>query len=150
MRGWGTAHCTCPPALPRCVCGARARVKVLTRKTVMPTAEEIRSPGNAKRKMQMRKIVHGEDLEHWRQTNSFYIAQRQREKVAGQLPIRMVIGTEDFSLEGAFVTQDRLTELRIPHEFELLHGVPHNIQQLYGQVGIKGLRHHEAVFTRAN
>jgi 16S rRNA (cytosine1402-N4)-methyltransferase len=41
MRGWGTAHCTCPPALPRCVCGARALVKVLTRKAVMPTAEEI-------------------------------------------------------------------------------------------------------------
>jgi len=41
MRGWGTAHCTCPPAFPRCVCGARALVKVLTRKAVMPAAEEI-------------------------------------------------------------------------------------------------------------
>lgn len=115
----------------------------------MPTAEDICSPGgpaNDTRKMEMRKIVHGDDLEHWRQTNSFYIAQRQREKVAGRLPIRMVIGTEDYSLEGAFVTQDRLTELRIPHEFELLWGVPHNIQQLYEQVGLKGLRHHQAVF----
>ncbi len=41
MRGWGTAHCTCPPAFPRCVCGARARVKILTRKAVMPSEDEI-------------------------------------------------------------------------------------------------------------
>ena len=118
----------------------------------MPTVDEIRTPGprrNAERKMEIRKIVHGDDLELWRKTNSYYIAQKQRDKVAGRLPIRIAIGTEDYSLEGAFVTQDRLTELRIPHEFELLWNIPHNIQQLYAQVGLKGLRQHEAVFNAA-
>jgi 16S rRNA (cytosine1402-N4)-methyltransferase len=40
MRSW-VERCTCPPALPRCVCGARARVKILTGKVVMPTREEL-------------------------------------------------------------------------------------------------------------
>jgi 16S rRNA (cytosine1402-N4)-methyltransferase len=40
MQSWAPG-CTCPPALPQCVCGMRARVKILTRKAVMPTAEEI-------------------------------------------------------------------------------------------------------------
>ena len=33
--------CTCPPSLPRCVCGKRAVVKVLTRKVMRPSEEEI-------------------------------------------------------------------------------------------------------------
>jgi 16S rRNA (cytosine1402-N4)-methyltransferase len=40
MRSW-VERCTCPPALPRCVCGAQARVKILTGKVVMPTREEL-------------------------------------------------------------------------------------------------------------
>ena len=40
MRSW-VARCTCPPALPRCVCGAAARVRILTKKAVAPSREEI-------------------------------------------------------------------------------------------------------------
>jgi 16S rRNA (cytosine1402-N4)-methyltransferase len=40
IQGW-VKTCTCPPELPRCVCGARARVHVLTRKVVTPTAREV-------------------------------------------------------------------------------------------------------------
>jgi 16S rRNA (cytosine1402-N4)-methyltransferase len=40
IQGW-VKTCTCPPELPRCVCGARARVKVLTRKVVTPAAREV-------------------------------------------------------------------------------------------------------------
>jgi len=35
------ARCVCPPALPRCVCGASARARILTRKVVTPSADEI-------------------------------------------------------------------------------------------------------------
>ncbi len=35
--------CVCPPDLPVCVCGARARVRVLTRRPVRPRAAEIES-----------------------------------------------------------------------------------------------------------
>jgi 16S rRNA (cytosine1402-N4)-methyltransferase len=40
MRSWAP-RCSCPPELPRCVCGARARVKILTKKAVTPSREEI-------------------------------------------------------------------------------------------------------------
>ena len=37
------AHpCTCPPTFPRCVCGRRARVRLLTRKVMRPGDAEIR------------------------------------------------------------------------------------------------------------
>jgi 16S rRNA (cytosine1402-N4)-methyltransferase len=33
--------CTCPPDLPRCVCGRKPQVRILTKKVVRPTTEEI-------------------------------------------------------------------------------------------------------------
>jgi 16S rRNA (cytosine1402-N4)-methyltransferase len=33
--------CTCPPQLPRCVCGQKPQVRILTKKVVRPTAEEL-------------------------------------------------------------------------------------------------------------
>jgi len=33
--------CTCPPALPACVCGKKPVVRLLTRRVVRPTKEEI-------------------------------------------------------------------------------------------------------------
>ncbi len=33
--------CICPPGTPVCVCGHKARLRLLTRKPVTPTAEEI-------------------------------------------------------------------------------------------------------------
>jgi 16S rRNA (cytosine1402-N4)-methyltransferase len=47
FQGWSAA-CRCPPDLPRCACGARARVRVLTRKVVIPSDEEIRDNRRAR------------------------------------------------------------------------------------------------------
>ncbi|HHM23617.1 MAG TPA: 16S rRNA (cytosine(1402)-N(4))-methyltransferase RsmH, partial [Bacteroidetes bacterium] len=35
-------HCICPPELPQCVCGEPGRLRVLTRRPVVPSEEEIR------------------------------------------------------------------------------------------------------------
>ena len=35
--------CKCPPDFPVCVCGAEARVRILTRKAIRPSAEEVKS-----------------------------------------------------------------------------------------------------------
>lgn len=40
MKSW-LGHCTCPPELPICRCNARALAKVLTRKPILPSEEEI-------------------------------------------------------------------------------------------------------------
>ena len=36
-----SGRCQCPPGLPQCVCGARRILKVMTKKPVIPTPEEI-------------------------------------------------------------------------------------------------------------
>ena len=40
FRRWATA-CVCPPGLPQCVCGGRAQVRVLTRRALRPSPEEV-------------------------------------------------------------------------------------------------------------
>ncbi len=40
--------CTCPPGLPVCVCGKKPKDKVITRKPIVPSAEEIENNSRAK------------------------------------------------------------------------------------------------------
>ncbi len=47
FRAWA-ASCTCPPALPRCTCGAQARVRILTRRVVTPTTAEVQENRRAR------------------------------------------------------------------------------------------------------
>lgn len=39
FRTWGTA-CTCPPEFPVCVCGGKAKARLITKKPIEPTKEE--------------------------------------------------------------------------------------------------------------
>lgn len=43
-----TGECTCPPGLPVCSCGAEAKLRILTRKPLKPTDEEIAENPRAK------------------------------------------------------------------------------------------------------
>ena len=40
FRAWSQA-CSCPPELPRCVCGGRARARLITKKVVRPSEAEV-------------------------------------------------------------------------------------------------------------
>jgi 16S rRNA (cytosine1402-N4)-methyltransferase len=40
--------CTCPPRLPACVCGRRPRLRVLTRKPLRPSEDELRANPRAR------------------------------------------------------------------------------------------------------
>jgi 16S rRNA (cytosine1402-N4)-methyltransferase len=40
FKAWAAA-CTCPPDLPRCVCRGRARVRLITKKVMRPTQQEV-------------------------------------------------------------------------------------------------------------
>jgi endo-1,4-beta-xylanase len=94
----------------------------------------------------LRRAQLGNELADWRAANSYYIAKRNRAKVAGRVAIRQVIGTEDWTLSTAEVTQARLLELKIPFEFELLGGVKHNLGVLYRRAGVEGLQFHAEHF----
>ena len=46
--------CTCPPDLPVCVCGNKPILKVLTRKPLLPSSEEIaRNPRSRSAKLRV-------------------------------------------------------------------------------------------------
>ncbi len=47
LRTWAGA-CTCPPHLPVCACGARARIRVVTRRAIRPSAAEIKANPRAR------------------------------------------------------------------------------------------------------
>ena len=40
--------CTCPPDFPVCVCGKKSKGKIITRKPVVPSAEELEENRRAK------------------------------------------------------------------------------------------------------
>ena len=40
FRQWATA-CTCPPEFPVCVCGGKAKAKLITRKHIEADAQEL-------------------------------------------------------------------------------------------------------------
>lgn len=40
---WETADCVCPPETPVCVCGHKARMSIINKKIITPTAEEIKA-----------------------------------------------------------------------------------------------------------
>ena len=40
--------CTCPPDFPVCVCGKKSRGRVITRKPILPSEEEIQENSRSK------------------------------------------------------------------------------------------------------
>lgn len=54
--------CICPPKIPQCVCGARKRVEILTRKPVIPTDEEIAvNPRSRSAKLRIVEVIETPD-----------------------------------------------------------------------------------------
>jgi S-formylglutathione hydrolase FrmB len=112
----------------------------------MPDPEDSRDVEKTKRKMPLRLAMLGNDISYWRETGSWYLLEKNRDRIAGRLPIRIVIGTEDFSLDGAREVQIRLADLKIAYEFELIQGPDHNINKLYDHSGLLGLQFHARNF----
>ena len=113
----------------------------------LPTVNDIANRKQAARKFRTKMLLMGNDLNHWQETGTWYLLEENRDQIAGHLPIRIVIGTEDFSLAGAKVARDRLEDLKIAFEFELVQGVDHNINLLYEHAGLEGLKLHAKHFS---
>lgn len=43
-----TGRCTCPPGLPYCVCGKKSLGKIITKKPILPTEDEIKNNSRSK------------------------------------------------------------------------------------------------------
>ncbi len=67
------------------------------------------------------------------------IARQNVEKLKGKLPIRMIVGTKDFLLEHNRKIHALLDELGVPHEYEEIDGIEHNLPKLAKQQETKTL-----------
>ena len=43
-----TGKCTCPPGLPYCVCGAITKGKIITKKPILPSEDEMKENSRSK------------------------------------------------------------------------------------------------------
>jgi acetyl esterase/lipase len=63
--------------------------------------------------------------------NPFVLAEKNVEAIRGRMPIRIIVGTEDFTLASNVAFDAQLTKLGIPHEYKLIPGVSHGYKEYY-------------------
>ncbi len=67
----------------------------------------------------------------------------------GELRIRFIGGTKDVSMPDAEALHNWLIRCSIPHEYEILLGLPHDGRAYYARTGLHGFQFHAAAFSRA-
>jgi enterochelin esterase-like enzyme len=77
----------------------------------------------------------------------FALAKKNYNRL-GHLAIRLVIGTQDVSFPDSEKLHVHLRDLGVAHEYEILLGVSHNIQQYYDRAGIHGFQFQAAAQGR--
>jgi endo-1,4-beta-xylanase len=78
--------------------------------------------------------------EAFENSSPYYWIRKNSQRIRETLPIRMVIGTRDQTMGYNEKFREVLRELEIPHEYEIVEGMGHNIAGYYDAVGVKGLR----------
>lgn len=75
--------------------------------------------------------MFGGDARRFAENDPLVLAERNAEKIRGQVAIRLVIGTKDDFLERHRVLNGKLEALKIPHEFRQIPGAGHKKDDLY-------------------
>ncbi len=78
--------------------------------------------------------------EAFNESSPYRWIRENAERIRDTLPIRMVIGTRDQTMVYNEKFRELLQELEIPHEYEIVEGMGHNIAGYYDAVGVQGLR----------
>lgn len=81
--------------------------------------------------------VYGNDQEYFYHQSPWYWAEKNASELKSGIKIRVAIGGRDSTLENNKLLDARLTELKIPHSFTVVPGVPHNPKQLLEGLGEK-------------
>lgn len=76
--------------------------------------------------------------------------EKNADSIRGRLRIRIVVGDEDtLKQRGIDAFEQRLSELSIPHEYEVLEGIGHSRVRVYPLVGLKGFQFQASSFADA-
>jgi hypothetical protein len=63
----------------------------------------------------------------------YTLAAKNLELIKGRTPIRIIVGTEDFTQAANEEFHAYLTKIGIPHEFKLMPGISHGYKEYYAQ-----------------
>ncbi|OXU14528.1 alpha/beta hydrolase [Sedimentisphaera salicampi] len=86
--------------------------------------------GNAQTRRRILRKIYGSDQEYFKKLSPRYLAEKNADKIRGNLKIRQIIGDKDYCLPDNVDFHRHLEGLDIPHEFIVLEGVKHDTAQL--------------------
>jgi esterase/lipase superfamily enzyme len=86
--------------------------------------------------------LYRKDPAHFEKTGVYYWIAENAEVIRRDVKIRVVCGALDFLFDRNEKLHDYLIKLEIPHEYEVLPEVDHNIGKMYEISGERGLRFH--------
>ncbi len=87
----------------------------------------VSAPGAAPRQGAPRRVETAYD----RANNPFTLAEKNLAAIKGRFKIRMVVGTDDFTLEANKAFDARLATLGIEHDFRIVPNVSHGYKEYY-------------------
>jgi len=93
----------------------------------------------AKRHLEVVNQMFGGEPKNFVPNMPATIARENAEKIRGKLPIRMLVGTKDFLLEHNRKIHALLVELGVPHGYEEIEGIEHNLPKLARDEGTRTL-----------
>jgi len=69
--------------------------------------------------------------------NPFVLAEKNLAAIRGRMTIRVIVGTEDFTLAANEAFHAQLTKLDIPHEYKILEHVSHGYKEYYERLDFR-------------
>jgi S-formylglutathione hydrolase len=75
--------------------------------------------------------MFGNDAARFAESDPMTLAERNAAKIRGHVAIRILVGGKDDFLEANRALHQKLTQLKIPHEFEEIRGAGHKKDDLY-------------------
>ncbi|MHC4443894.1 MAG: alpha/beta hydrolase fold domain-containing protein [Planctomycetota bacterium] len=81
------------------------------------------------------------DQNAFRDNCPYELVKKNKDKISGKLRIRIVHGSREKAVK-RYTAKFRklLEELKIPHQFELIEGVGHDVKKVYQLAGVKGFK----------
>ena len=88
------------------------------------------------------------DLQRFEENDPFALAKKMAEQVRGRVAIRIDLGSKDELLPLNRKLDALLQELKIPHEYSEIPGVPHKKEPLYEKAALAGFQFSAQNFAR--
>ena|ERR1051325_6342724 len=80
------------------------------------------------------------DANRFAENNPSVIAERNAGKIRNHVGISLIVGSKDEFLERNRALDQRLKELNIPHEFEIVPGAGHDKDDVYAKAATRGFQ----------